>query len=133
VKAPRPNAIRLYTFVRDVKAPRPPFGLAHWSDDARALAVWLEAGKAEDLAAIAAQIPQADTLAANVPVAILGTAVRRRGAWGRVFGLGTVIVSTPVRCTALLVRGYVDIGAEPTLHHGTWVVWGWSPEGERAL
>ncbi len=132
MKAPRPDAIRLYTCVRDVKAPSPPFGLAHWSDDATALAVWLETGRAEDLAAIAAQIPQADTLAANVSVAILGTAVRRRGVWGRVFGLGTVIVSTDVRCTALLVRGYVDIGAEPTMHRGACVVWGRSPEADRA-
>jgi hypothetical protein len=75
----------------------------------------------ESVAAVALQIPLARTLAARTPVVVLGAAVRRRGMLGRWLGDKSVPVARAVRCTALLVRGYVDVGADATR------AWGYAP------
>jgi hypothetical protein len=75
----------------------------------------------ESVAAMALQIPLAGTLAARTPVVVLGAAVRRGGLLRRWLGDKSVPVPRAVRCTALLVRGYVDIGADGSR------AWGYAP------
>lgn len=88
-----------------------------------AIAVRLDATTAdvESPAAVATQIPHADTLAAGSAVVVGAVAVRKRGALGRLIGDGHVKVSRAARCTALLARGYVAIEADGE------DVWGLSP------
>jgi hypothetical protein len=66
----------------------------------------------DDPAVLAEQIPLATTLATGTRVALPPIAWRRRGALGRILGPGKVAVGRAARCTALIVRGYVDIGAD---------------------
>jgi hypothetical protein len=138
LKIARPESIRLLTRARAaVTLPLPPFGIPSWSDEpTAAVAVWLEvATNAEggDLASMAAQIPRAETLRANTTVVVLPTAIRPDRGWLRVFGERALLlrnVPRALRCTALLVRGYVDIEAEPEAagHRGEPLVWGRAPE-----
>ncbi len=65
----------------------------------------------ESPAAVATQIPHADTLAPGTAVVIGAVAVKKRGTLGRLLGDGHVKVSRATRCTALLARGYVSIEA----------------------
>jgi hypothetical protein len=62
-------------------------------------------------ASIAAQIPLASTLAAGTKVSVLPRATRRAGVLRRMLGGARVDVPVSSRCTALLARGYVAIGA----------------------
>ncbi len=128
MSAPRPDAIRLWTRATLATPPSPPLGLRNWSPEAAALAVLLDAsgGDLVNLAVVAAQIPSAETLVSATPVMVLGEAVDRRRAWGRLFGLGRSKVARVLRCGALLVRGYVDIGAALDPATGSDIVWGWS-------
>lgn len=136
MKTARPDSIRLWTRTRAaVNLPPPPFGIPSWSEgETAAVAVWLEvATNAEDgdLASMAAQIPRAETLVANTTVVVLPTAIRPDRGWLRVFGQRTLRVRNvprALRCTALLVRGYVDIAAEAAGHRGEPLVWGRAPE-----
>jgi hypothetical protein len=66
----------------------------------------------EDVSAIARQIPDAVSLGPRTRVTVLRTATRRGGLLRRFLGDTRVPVSRAVRCTALLVRGYVDVGAD---------------------
>jgi hypothetical protein len=75
----------------------------------------------EDVAAIARQIPDAGSLAPRTRVTVLPIATRRGGLLRRLLGDARVPVSRAVRCTALLLRGYVDIGAD------AWRAWGVVP------
>jgi len=66
----------------------------------------------ESPAAVATQVPHADTLAPGTVVVVGAVAVKKRGTLGRLLGDGHVKVSRAARCTALLARGYVDLTAE---------------------
>jgi len=107
--------------------PHPPLGLHSWSRDATALAVLLDAaaGDLANLALVADQIPSAETLPLATPVVVLGEPAHSALSWRR-FGLRKRKVARAPRCGALLVRGYVDIGAGLDRATGGDIVWGWS-------
>jgi hypothetical protein len=88
-----------------------------------AIAVHLDATGADlsDPTAVARQIPLASDLAARTRVSVLPTASRRRGVLGRLLSAREIPVGRAARCTALLLRGYVDIGADETS------AWGFAP------
>ena len=77
----------------------------------------------QDASAVAEQIPLAGTLAGRTRVTVLPTATRRVGVLRRWLGQRSVPVPRSVRCTALLMRGYVDIGADVD------GAWGYAPGG----
>jgi len=77
----------------------------------------------ESPAAVATQVPPADTLPAGSTVIVGAVAIKKRGGLGRLIGDGHVKVSRVARCTALLARGYVDITADGD------DVWGTTPDG----
>jgi hypothetical protein len=72
-----------------------------------------------DVTAVAPQIPEACTLAPGSRVVVVARAVRRRGLLRHLLGDARVVVPRSIRCTALLVRGYVGIGADA---EGAWGV-----------
>jgi hypothetical protein len=120
VTPPRPGALRLVTRAQGAKPPRPPLGLAAWSPTADAIAVLLDASDdATAIAGIAAQLPDGASLPPGTPVFVLGKAADLRPFW-RVFARD-VSIPRAARCTALLARGYVDIGADADL------AWGHAP------
>jgi hypothetical protein len=123
VIAPRPAALRLSTRARDARAPAPPLGVSAWSDEADAVAVLLDGAEADldDASAVADQLPAASTLPPRTLVVVLGTPARAGGVLRRWLPARTAPVPRSARCTALLARGYVDVGAEAG------VAWGWSP------
>jgi hypothetical protein len=128
MSAPRPDAIRLWTRATLATPPSPPLGLRSWSLEAAALVVLLDAsgGDLANLAAVAAQIPSAETLASATPVMVLGEAAAPGRSWSRLFGLGRPKVARALRCGALLVRGYVNIGGALDPATGSDIAWGWS-------
>jgi hypothetical protein len=65
----------------------------------------------DDAPAVAQQIPLASTLEPRTRVAVLALGVRKRGVLGRLLGDRRIDVPRATRCTALLVRGYADVGA----------------------
>jgi hypothetical protein len=124
---PRPTALRLYTRAR-VRPPAPPFGLSAWSPDAIAVAVFLDGGGIDlgDPAQIASQLPRADDLAELAPEAtlfVLGSAARGGGML-RWFGVRTIRVGRTARCTALVAKGYVGVGAGVDDVSGADLAWG---------
>jgi hypothetical protein len=127
VKAPRPTALRLHTRVRDKRRLPVPFGLTRWSDDASDVAVLLETAGDDwkSLDRIVAQLPEAASLPADATLVVLGRAVRNESSWRRWVGDRMVPVPRALRCTALLVRGYVDIGATTDEGRAD-LVWGFS-------
>ena len=122
---PRPPALRLYTRARVTRAPAPPLGLNGWSADAAAIAVLLDATGIDvgDPTQIAAQLPPAAELTPETPVFVLGSAARGRGAL-RWLGARTVHVTRAARCTALVARGYVQVGAGVDDVTGADLAWG---------
>jgi hypothetical protein len=66
----------------------------------------------EDVSAVARQIPEAIALGPRTTVTVLPTAVCRGGLLRRLLGDARVPVARATRCTALLVRGYVGLGAD---------------------
>jgi hypothetical protein len=131
VTPPRPPALRLLArgpggaAVERGKAGRPPFGLPAWDPTAKAIAVRLDAGDdgARTPAGVAAQLPHATTMPSGTLVFVLGKATAVRSFW-RLFARD-VAVSRAARCTALLARGYVDIGADDV--SGDDLTWGAVP------
>jgi hypothetical protein len=118
---PRPAALRLVTRATR-RPPTPPFGLTVWTESATGIAVWLDAAAGVgDAAAVAAQIPEAGTLEAGAPVVVLGAAAGTGRALARWLGPRELQVAVALRCTALLARGYVRVGADAQL------AWGWTP------
>jgi hypothetical protein len=87
--------------------------LKAWSDAATDVAVLLEtvADDCGSLAEIVAQLPEVSSLPERATVVVLGEAKRGARSWPRWLGSRAVAVPRSLRCTALLVRGYVDIGA----------------------
>jgi len=126
---PRPAALRLSTANPVSKLPRPPFGLGGWSADAQATAVLLHVGDvgADDVGALFAQIPKATTLPSGTPMFVLGTAISRVNAWRHLLGGGSVRVPRATRCTALVARGYVDVGGGIDESTGLDLAWGCAP------
>ena len=88
------------------------------------LTVCLDASDADvgEAGAVAGLIPLARTLTPRTRVMVLPIATRRVGVLRRLLGQRRVPVPRSVRCTALLVRGYVDIGA------GADGAWGYAPD-----
>ena len=100
--------------------------LRAWSPTADAIAVLLDAadgGEPRTIAGVAAQLPHASTLPSGTPVFVLGTAAAARPFW-HLFARG-VPIPRAARCTALLARGYVDIGADEV--DGDDLAWGHAP------
>jgi hypothetical protein len=124
---PRPASLRLETRARTGKVPPPPFGLPAWSDEAPAIAVVLDASACdlESAAEVAAQLPDPSTLEPGTRVFVMGAASRGAGLLRRL--MGSVTVPRVSRCTALLARGYVGIGAGVDEVSRTDVVWGSVP------
>jgi hypothetical protein len=124
VKAPRPGALRLVTRARAGKTPKPPLGLHAWTPDAEAFALLLDEqrGDPRALAEVVAQLPRASSLAPGTLVVILGTAANERPFW-RLFARGAE-VPRAARCSALVARGYVDIGAGLDEATGADLAWG---------
>lgn len=122
---PRPAALRLYTRARVTLAPAPPLGLHGWSADAIAVAVFLDATGIDvgDPTQIAAQLPPVAELPPETPVFVFGSAARGRGAL-RWFGARTVRVTRAARCTALVAKGYVHVGAGADDVTGADLAWG---------
>jgi hypothetical protein len=125
-----PVALRLVTRAQRVPAVTLPFGIRAWSSDAHAVAVLLEA-EADDLNEIevASQVPRAHGLPPATPVFILGSATRTpsRATWlSSLLRSSTVSVGRAPRCGALLMRGYVALGAGLEESSGADLVWGLS-------
>lgn len=127
--APRPESVRFVGLAPNAKAPPPPFGLERWSDAASALVVELD-GSTSDLStagAVAPQVPECGSLPRRTLVVLLGQAGRGGGTWRRFVRMYATPVSRAARCSALLARGYVDIGAGTDEGTTRDLVWGWSP------
>lgn len=126
MRSPPAGALRLLAPAAAGKPPRPPLGLAAWSAEADAIAVLLDAGGDVDLrtaSGVASQIPHASTLPSGAAVFVLGKAAASRSFW-RVFARD-LPVPRASRCTALLARGYVDIGGADI--DGDDLAWGQAP------
>lgn len=125
MKAPSFTALRLHTRVRDPRQTAVPFGLGGWNDGATDVVVLLETetDDCRNLSQIVAQLPEAAALPTDATVVVLGGAVRNQSSWRRWLGHRVVPVPRALRCTALLVRGYVDIGASLD-DRGEDLVWG---------
>jgi hypothetical protein len=126
---PRSTALRLMT--RAVRVPRIalPFGLQSWSPEAGAIAVLLEAGREElDELAVANQLLSARDLPPATTVIVLGDAARSssRSGWFSLPRSSVVAVPRGPRCGALLMRGYVGLGAGVDEASGSDLVWGFS-------
>jgi hypothetical protein len=124
---PRPAAFRLWTRAPAASRPRAPFGLPSFTDAATAIAVFVDATgiDEEDAGAFAEQIPAAVQLEPGTPVFILDAAVRGRGAL-RWLGARKVQLPRTSRCTALVARGYVGVGAAADPSGRGDLVWGFS-------
>ena len=81
-------------------------------DGVRVVALDVTGIEADDVAALAAQIPHATTLSPRTAVTVPAVARRKRRFLRRILGDRKVHLSRATRCTALLVRGYVDIAAD---------------------
>jgi hypothetical protein len=78
-----------------------------------------------------AQIPEASTCEPGTMIAIPGDVApeRSRGLLGRIASIGPrPQVHRAMRCTGLLARGYVRIGAGADAEGVDWT-WGYVPEG----
>jgi hypothetical protein len=90
------------------------------------MAVLLDAGGNADpstVEGVVAQIPAASGLPPGTPVLVLGRAISLRAFW-RWFARD-IAVPRLGRCTALLLQGYVEIGAGDV--DGDDLAWGYAP------
>ncbi len=127
---PRIDSIRLSTRLtgaRSPAAPPPPLGISAWSVDGNAIAVLLDATGSDlsTVESVAAQLSDAAALPPGTLVLVLGAAARALPAWRRLLGSQAVPVARALRCSALLARGYVNVGAHATDD----LTWGWSSDG----
>ncbi len=118
-----PRALRLVCTLAGARAkspllpPPPPFGLAAYVDDDGAdIAVLLdldaEASERAQVEVAAAQIPAADDQPAGRRVFVLAARANVGGFFARIFARGRGHVTPAVRATALLARGYVNLGSD---------------------
>jgi len=66
----------------------------------------------EDPSAVARQLPAADTLAPGARLAVHAIALGRDGLLRRFLPPRKMVVPRAALCSALLVKGYVDLGAD---------------------
>jgi hypothetical protein len=128
MRPPAPASARYVSRSAKGRPPRPPFGLTTWTDGGEATVVRLD-GVAGDLAhaeAVAAQIPDRATFECRTLVVLLGTAVPAGAAWRRLVFLRDEMVPRASRASALVMRGYVDVGAGSDAGSSQDLVWGWS-------
>jgi hypothetical protein len=111
---PSPRAIRLV----GAEEARAPFGLS-FSSEADALCVVLH--NAENVAAVAAQIP--DGLAPDALVIVMPHEARAAGLLAKLRPARQI--PRDLRCSALLARGFVRIGAASDPKSGADLVWGY--------
>ena len=124
----RPSAIRLVARTAGGKPPKPLFGIGAWIPTAADVAVFLDTPRGDDhrvMSGVAEQLPQASTLPSGTAVYVLGGAASDKRLW-RLLGR-TVAVARAARCTALLIKGYVDIGAGVDDVTGVDLAWGSAP------
>jgi hypothetical protein len=127
---PKPPALRLVTSARGARLPRPPFGLAGFSDDpSAAVAVLLEGGAGKEVTggvdAVAAQLPPASDLEPGTLLVVLGEAATSRGRLGRLLASPPRYARTSL-CGALLAQGYARIGAGTDPSTGHDLAWGYA-------
>jgi hypothetical protein len=104
---------------------------AAFRDDADAYAVALGPGEADDPSSIARALPSPDELPRGTLVVVYPVVVEAPSFAKRLFaaiGRGRA-VSRAQRCSALLARGYVQIGAGVDPDTRLDLAWGFSPEG----
>jgi hypothetical protein len=125
MRPPRPEALRLIGPVRGGRAPTPPMGLRAWTADAHSVCVVLDATGVdlEDPSEVARQLPHSTELAAGSVLFVLGAAQRGRGVL-RWLGMRTLPVGRAARCTALVARGYSDVGASADPSTKADIAWG---------
>jgi hypothetical protein len=119
---PQPASIALYG--RTAPA-RIPFGHGAWSNDEPAQAVVVALEPSEDIAVLAAQLPDPASLAPRTLLVVLA-GEPPRGLIGRLFARSATI-SRRARAAALLVRGYVEIAAGNDAARDLDLVWGYTP------
>ena len=123
---PRPTALRLVGRASVSRRPAPPMGLLAWDPGAPALAILLDAVgiDIDDPAQVAGQIPPAVELPPATPVIVLGVASGKPALlrWLE----RRVPVTRAARCTALLARGYVGVGAGVDAASRADLAWGFS-------
>ncbi len=90
-----------------------------------AIALDARACDVRDPVAVAARIPDAASREPGTRVCVLGAATRGGGWLGR--WRRSVPVPRAARCTALLARGYVGIGAGVDEESGAEMAWGVAP------
>ena len=123
---PTPRSLRLVCSAAGARAPSPPFGLPAFTADTDAdMAVLLDvdpdANEHAQVDAAAAQIPDAAELPKGRVVVVLAARAQTGGFFSRLLSSGRARVSPAVRATALLARGYTNLGADDEL------VWGEAP------
>ena len=125
--APRLASLRLMTTREGGRTPKPPFGLRAWDPaaDARALLLDVRGRGACTTADVVAQLPIPASLPPGTPLVVLGTAASDGALW-RLFARGFP-VSRAARCSALVARGYVDVGAGIDMESGADLAWGRTP------
>jgi hypothetical protein len=127
----KPNvrgALRLVCRAKDARPPTPPLGVSAYTEDpsaAVAILLELDAGQSEREQVDDAweQIPAAESLTPGQAVVVLPDPARGRGIFGRLFAGGKDIPRA-IRATALLARGYTNIGAGKDDVSGADLVWG---------
>jgi hypothetical protein len=125
---PSPASIRFVGRSAKARAPAPPFGLSGWSEQGEAVAVQLD-GAADDLSSaesVLRQIPNCGSFEGRTLVVVLGSAARGGGAWRKLVFMSDVAVPRAARCSALVMRGYVDVGASTDEATSQDLAWGWS-------
>jgi hypothetical protein len=134
VLPPRPKALRLLGSAVGDRVPEPPFGLREWSSDPAApLAVVLDVpgeSRGEELGgvdALSRQLPSPESVGGGALVIVLAEPKSQKGPLWHLFRRKTRIARA-VRCTALLARGYVRIGAGVDPGTGRDLAWGYAPE-----
>jgi hypothetical protein len=129
---PRPSALRPHTAgIAGARFPslrRVPFG-AVLQDGAGDLLVAASEDAARDVRSLAAALPAPEELTPGTLVVLLADAIAQASITGRLLsalGRRRTLPRT-LRCTALLARGYVDIGANTDPASGADLVWGRAP------
>lgn len=84
------------------------------------------AGDLAQTEAVAAQVPAPSSFERRTLVVLLAEASPAGGAWRRLVFLGDAPVSRAARASALLMRGYVGIGASVDGASSQDLVWAWS-------
>jgi hypothetical protein len=122
---PRATSLRLWTRTAGARPPQPPLGLAAWNDQASALAVLLDVTglDVDDPRTIADQVPHATELPPTTPVFVFAAA-RSKTSLLRWLAMRTTLVSRATRCTVLVARGYVGVGAGVDAASGADLAWG---------